>query len=190
MYSIIRICRLVGGLPLAIELAASWVRMLSAREIAQELEKGFDFLESRKLDVPQRHRSIKTVFDHSWKLLTDNERELLMKLSVFQGGFTREAAFNALEQHSSCSRPLWTNPSCATVKTQTVTTCMNWCAHMPPPSCKITPWKRQMFCSSMPFIILIGSLPWNGNLKALVRCKQRRSSVPRPVTGIVRGTGR
>ena len=94
LYSIIRICRLVGGLPLAIELAASWVRMLSAREIAQELEKGFDFLESRKLDVPQRHRSIKTVFDHSWKLLTDNERELLMKLSVFQGGFTREAAFN------------------------------------------------------------------------------------------------
>jgi predicted ATPase/transcriptional regulator with XRE-family HTH domain len=90
--SIVRICRLVGGLPLAIELAASWARMLSAREIALELEKSLDFLETRKIDVPQRHRSIKTVFDHSWKLLTANERELLMKLSVFQGGFTREAA--------------------------------------------------------------------------------------------------
>lgn len=90
--SVIRICRLVGGLPLAIELAASWARMLSAREIARELEKNLDFLETRKLDVPQRHRSIKTVFDHSWKLLTVNERELLMKLSIFQGGFTREAA--------------------------------------------------------------------------------------------------
>jgi predicted ATPase/DNA-binding XRE family transcriptional regulator len=90
--SILRICRLVGGLPLAIELAASWARMLSAREIAGELEKSLDFLETRKFDVPQRHRSIKTVFDHSWKILTENERELLMKLSVFQSGFTREAA--------------------------------------------------------------------------------------------------
>lgn len=90
--AIIRICRMVGGLPLAIELAASWVRVLSAREIAQELEKSLDFLETNKFDVPQRHRSIKTVFDHSWQLLTEKERDLLMKLSVFQGGFTREAA--------------------------------------------------------------------------------------------------
>jgi predicted ATPase/transcriptional regulator with XRE-family HTH domain len=90
--AIVRICKLVGGLPLAIELAASWVRMLSCHEIMQELEKSLDFLETRKLDVPLRHRSIKMVFDHSWKLLTDDERNLLMKLSVFQGGFTREAA--------------------------------------------------------------------------------------------------
>lgn len=90
--AIVRICRLVGGLPLAIELAASWARMLSAREIVQELEKSLDLLETRKLDVPQRHRSIKTVFDYSWKMLSENERELLMKLSVFQGGFTRDAA--------------------------------------------------------------------------------------------------
>lgn len=90
--AIVHICRMVGGLPLAIELAASWARMLSAREIAQELEKSLDFLETRKLDVPQRHRSIKSVFDHSWKLLTENERELLRRLAVFQGGFTREAA--------------------------------------------------------------------------------------------------
>jgi predicted ATPase/transcriptional regulator with XRE-family HTH domain len=90
--AIIRICRLVGGIPLAIELAASWARMFSAREIAQELEKNLDLLETRKLDVPQRHRSIKTVFDHSWKMLSENERELLMKLSVFQASFTREAA--------------------------------------------------------------------------------------------------
>lgn len=89
--ALVRICKLVGGLPLAIELAASWVRILSCREIMQELEKSLDFLETRKLDVPLRHRSIKTVFDHSWNFLTDEERTLLMKLSVFQGGFTREA---------------------------------------------------------------------------------------------------
>ncbi len=90
--AIIHICKLVGGLPLAIELAASWVRLLSCREIAQELERGPDLLESKKVDVPSRHRSIKTVFDHSWTLLTEQERALLMKLSIFQGGFTREAA--------------------------------------------------------------------------------------------------
>ena len=90
--AIIHICKLVGGLPLAIELAASWVRLLSCREIAQELERGLDLLESKKVDVPLRHRSIKTVFDHSWTLLTELERALLMKLSIFQGGFTREAA--------------------------------------------------------------------------------------------------
>lgn len=93
--AIVKICRMVGGLPLAIELAASWVRVLSAREIAQELEKNLDFLETNKVDVPQRHRSIKTVFNHSWQLLTEKERDLLMKLSVFQGGFTREAAVTA-----------------------------------------------------------------------------------------------
>lgn len=97
VFSVVRICRLVGGLPLAIELAASWARMLSAREIAQELEKDLNFLETRKLDVPQRHRSIKTVFEHSWELLTVNERELLMKLSVFQGEFTREAAITVTD---------------------------------------------------------------------------------------------
>jgi predicted ATPase/transcriptional regulator with XRE-family HTH domain len=93
--AVVRICRLTGGLPLAIELAASWVRTLTCREIAQELEGGLDFLETKKHDVPLRHRSLKAVFDHSWELLTDEERLLLMRLSVFQGGFTREAADSA-----------------------------------------------------------------------------------------------
>lgn len=96
MSALVRICRLVGGLPLAIELAASWVRILSCREIAQELEKSLDFLETRKVDVPQRHRSIKTVFDHSWTLLGQEERTALMRLSVFEGGFTREAAISTM----------------------------------------------------------------------------------------------
>jgi predicted ATPase/transcriptional regulator with XRE-family HTH domain len=90
--AIVRICKLVGGLPLAIELAASWVRVLSCREIALELERSLDLLETRKHDVPERHRSIKTVFDHTWEMLTSEERSLLMKLSVFQGGFSRAAA--------------------------------------------------------------------------------------------------
>ncbi|HEY5732085.1 MAG TPA: tetratricopeptide repeat protein, partial [Anaerolineales bacterium] len=94
--ALIRICKLVGGLPLAIELAASWVRTLSCREIARELERNLDLLEVKKLDIPQRHRSIKAVFDHSWALLTEQERTILKRLSVFQGGFTREAAVQAM----------------------------------------------------------------------------------------------
>ena len=94
--AVARICKLVGGLPLAIELAASWVRILSCGEIALELERGIDFLETKKVDLPLRHRSIKAVFDHSWKLLSDQERMMLMRLSVFRGGFAREAANTAM----------------------------------------------------------------------------------------------
>ena len=88
----IRICQLVDGLPLAIELASSWVKVLSCREIAHELERGLHLLETTMHDLPQRHRSIRNVFDHSWKLLADEERIALMRLSVFQGGFTRDVA--------------------------------------------------------------------------------------------------
>jgi predicted ATPase/DNA-binding XRE family transcriptional regulator len=90
--TLIRICRLVDGLPLAIELAASWVRLMSPGEIAHELERGLDLLETTLADVPARHRSIRSVFEHSWDLLTDEERAILMRLSLFQGGFTRQAA--------------------------------------------------------------------------------------------------
>jgi predicted ATPase len=90
--AIIRICQLVDGLPLGIELAASWVRRLSTREIAQEIESNIDFLRATARDLPARHRSIRAVFDHSWRLLSVEEQQVLMGLSVFHGGFTREAA--------------------------------------------------------------------------------------------------
>lgn len=93
--AIIQICKLVDGLPLAIELAASWARVMSPAEIAEELAKGLDLLETNLQDVPARHRSIRLVFDQSWKLLTEPERAALMKLAVFPGGFTREAALAA-----------------------------------------------------------------------------------------------
>jgi predicted ATPase/transcriptional regulator with XRE-family HTH domain len=87
-----RICRLVEGLPLGLEIAASWVRTLSCREIAREIENSIDFLTTSARDVPQRHHSMRAVFDYSWTLLTGEEQQTLMKLSVFKGGFTREAA--------------------------------------------------------------------------------------------------
>ena len=90
--SIVRICRLVKGMPLGIELAASWVRTLTCEEIASEIERGLDFLSISAKGLPSRHRSMRAVFDHSWKLLSEEEQNVLRQLCVFQGGFSREAA--------------------------------------------------------------------------------------------------
>lgn len=92
-----RICRLVEGLPLGLEIAATWVRTLSCGEIAQEIENSLDFLTASARDVPQRHRSIRAVFDYSWSLLSPEEQQVMMKLTVFQGGFTRQAAEQVAE---------------------------------------------------------------------------------------------
>jgi len=90
--AIVRICQLVDGMPLAIELAAAWVRTLTCDEIAQEIARGLDILSISARDFPARHRSMRAAFDHSWKLLTEEEQNVLLWLSVFRGGFKREAA--------------------------------------------------------------------------------------------------
>ncbi len=89
---VLRVCQLVEGLPLAIELAAVWVRVLSPEEIAHEIEINLDFLNAQMRDLPPRHWSMRAVFDHSWQMLTQEEQRVLRQMSVFQGGFTREAA--------------------------------------------------------------------------------------------------
>jgi serine/threonine protein kinase/predicted ATPase/Tfp pilus assembly protein PilF len=87
-----RICKLVQGLPLGILLAASWVGMLSLKEIADEIAEDADFLSTDMGDVVERHRSMRAVFDYSWWLLEPEEQNTFMKLAVFRAGFTREAA--------------------------------------------------------------------------------------------------
>ena len=89
---ITRICQVVQGLPLGIVLAASWLQMLSPAEIVTEMKKDFDFLESDFVDLPERQRSMRQVFDYSWQLMTEKEQEILIALSVFRGGFARDAA--------------------------------------------------------------------------------------------------
>ena len=86
------ICRFLGGMPLAVELAASWLHVLSVSEISNELQKGLDILETEVRDAPERHRSIRAVFDQSWSLLGESEQDVFMRLSIFRGGFTRDAA--------------------------------------------------------------------------------------------------
>lgn len=87
---VVRICELVEGLPLGIELAAAWVRLLSCREIAEEIERSLDFLTASLRDIPARHRSLRAVFDYSWGLLSAEEQEVMQRLSLFRGGFERE----------------------------------------------------------------------------------------------------
>ena len=89
---VIRICALVQGMPLGLELAAAWVRVLSCDEIAREIERSLDFLETRARNVPPRHRSMRVVLEHSWNLLTRDEQDVFQRLSVFRGSFTRDAA--------------------------------------------------------------------------------------------------
>lgn len=87
-----RICRHVEGLPLAIELAASWIKLLSPSEILAELENGLELLATTAAVMPERHQSLHTVFERSWHQLRDDERILLQQLTVFRGGFTIDAA--------------------------------------------------------------------------------------------------
>lgn len=87
-----RICRLVGGMPLGLELAASWVDLLSLDEIAAEIQGSLDFLETDIRNIPDRHRSVRAVFDSSWKRLNDTEKQIFSRLSIFRGSFNRAAA--------------------------------------------------------------------------------------------------
>lgn len=87
-----QVCRLTEGMPLGIVLAASWVDMLSLGEIATEIQQSLDFLETDMRDMPERLRSVRAVFEHTWRRLSAAERQVFMKLSVFRGGCTREAA--------------------------------------------------------------------------------------------------
>jgi predicted ATPase/DNA-binding SARP family transcriptional activator len=87
-----KICRLVEGMPLGIELAAAWLELLPPQEIAIEITHSLDFLETTLKDVPERQRSLRAVFESSWKFLDEQEQNVFQKLSVFQGSFSRESA--------------------------------------------------------------------------------------------------
>lgn len=87
-----RVCELVGGSPLALELAATWLGTLSPEEIAEVLEQSPEALTGNALDLPARQRSSAVVFECSWRLLEPSAQNALRRLSVFQGGFVREAA--------------------------------------------------------------------------------------------------
>jgi predicted ATPase/DNA-binding SARP family transcriptional activator len=90
--AIATICQQVEGMPLALELAASWVRVMSCAEIARQIGANFDFLTSPLRNLPVRHRSLRALFDQSWRLLSPLEQGVLMRLSVFRGGWLVDEA--------------------------------------------------------------------------------------------------
>jgi predicted ATPase/DNA-binding CsgD family transcriptional regulator len=90
--AVVRICQVAEGLPLALELAATWLKGLLADQIAAEMQHNLDFLTTTVRNVEERHRSMRATFDQSWKLLSKDERLAFAKLSVFRGGFDHEAA--------------------------------------------------------------------------------------------------
>jgi DNA-binding SARP family transcriptional activator/predicted ATPase/Tfp pilus assembly protein PilF len=94
--AIIRLCQLLEGLPLGLELAAAWIRQTDCAGIVTRLEQSPEMLAKTLAtplyNVPDRHRSLTAVFHHSWALLTENEQLCFARLSIFRGGFTQAAA--------------------------------------------------------------------------------------------------
>lgn len=90
--AVVQICRAVEGMPLALELAASWLRDLTVQELAAQIRSSVDMLAADWRDLAPQHRSVRAVFDYSWRLLTPAEQALLPQLSVFAGGFSLAAA--------------------------------------------------------------------------------------------------
>ena len=86
-----RIVQQLEGLPLAVELAARWTRILSLEQILIELEKSQTWLETDVEDIPERHRSLNAVLGSTWGQLSSRETKALESLSVFRGGATLEA---------------------------------------------------------------------------------------------------
>jgi DNA-binding NarL/FixJ family response regulator len=79
-------------MPLGIELAASWTKVLPVKEIAAEIERSLDFLQTKLRNAPARHRSMRAVFDGSWNQLNDEQRSVMAQLSVLRGSFDHQAA--------------------------------------------------------------------------------------------------
>ena len=86
------LCDTLGGMPLAIELAAAWTPMISVAEITSEVQSSLDILAGTLADAPERHRSVRAAFDHSWSRLDPVLQESFSRLAIFSAPFTREAA--------------------------------------------------------------------------------------------------
>jgi predicted ATPase/DNA-binding SARP family transcriptional activator/Tfp pilus assembly protein PilF len=89
--ALVRVCQLVEGMPLALELASGWVRFMPLSQIVRQVGQDLGFLTSSLRDIPDRHRNIRVLFEHSWQLLSEKEREVVKKASVFRGSFQRDA---------------------------------------------------------------------------------------------------
>lgn len=90
----VEICRRLEGIPLAIELATSWLALMSLAEVYQEILRNPELVGTGPADMPPRHRSLLDVIHGTWRLLSAEERRVLESLSCFRGSFSREAALS------------------------------------------------------------------------------------------------
>ncbi|HET7010154.1 MAG TPA: tetratricopeptide repeat protein [Anaerolineales bacterium] len=90
--SVVRLCRALDGIPLALELAAARMKMLSVDQLVERLDDRFRLLTGGSRTALPRHRTLRAVLDWSYGLLSETERALLRRLSLFVGGFTLESA--------------------------------------------------------------------------------------------------
>jgi DNA-binding SARP family transcriptional activator/predicted ATPase len=90
--AITRICQSLEGMPLGIEMAAAWTKIYSCQDIAAEIGRDMDFLSATWRGMPERHRTLRAIFERSCWLMDDTEMSIFTCLAVFQGGFNREAA--------------------------------------------------------------------------------------------------
>ena len=95
--AVVRICKLVQGMPLALELATSWIRVMTAAEIADQIALSYRSLTTELNNLPERHRTMQAVFDSSWNWLSAEEQSVLRRLSVFRAGFSLVAARQVAE---------------------------------------------------------------------------------------------
>jgi len=95
--AILEICRLTDGMPLALEIAAAWMRAYNPREIAKRIAQGLDFLTSPYRDAPARQRSIRAVMASAWDELAREQQDALAATAVFQGPFTVRAALSVAQ---------------------------------------------------------------------------------------------
>ena len=91
------ICRQVDGLPLALELAAAWVRAMPLAQVAEEIGRGFELLNTDLADLAERHRSVETIMERTWSGLTGHQARTLAAMTVFQDGCNWAAAESVTE---------------------------------------------------------------------------------------------
>ncbi len=104
--AVIQICQIVQGIPLALELAAAACREMPCASIAEGISGNLDLLQTPLRNVPERHRSVQAVFNHSWKLLDEAAQSAYARLSLFRGSFSAAAAEAVTKVSQKHIRPL------------------------------------------------------------------------------------
>ena len=94
---VLRLCQVVAGMPLALKLAASWLRTMPVGRVVNEIMLNLDILSTRLRDLPPRQRSMRVVFDYTWGLLTSEQQQTMATLTIFHGGFSEDAAVSVAD---------------------------------------------------------------------------------------------